>query len=318
VTDIVGPMPVTWGDEEDAILGGDLAAALAYCTPAGGAVLAAVAPIGLRDRERGTVSFTTSLGFGKKLDRIRSNPRVALAYHAREHGFATGSRYVLVQATARFDTSPDEALLEGVVTPAASRFMGPPRTGRLWDRILREYYADRVLVTLDVARVVSWPALRCEGEPTVFGAALPPERPAPQAPPRNGTAPRVNVARAARRLEGLPHVLVAFPGPDGFPVIVPVEASLADAGIVVAAADRLLPAGGRRAGVLGHRFNEKLIGLESRQHTGWLDVDRRGTAIYAPHTESGFRAPANKTLLLLANGLMAKRGLKRARARAAA
>jgi hypothetical protein len=65
-------------------------------TPAGGAVVTAVAPIGLRDREAGTVGFTTSLGFGRKLDRIKQTPRVALAYHAREHGFATEPRYGLV------------------------------------------------------------------------------------------------------------------------------------------------------------------------------------------------------------------------------
>src|SRR6266571_9194157 len=88
------PMPrVHWPDEVDAILGGDLTAALAYLTPARGAVLTAVAPIGLRDREAGTVTFTTSLGFGRKLERILRQPQVALAYHAREHGFATGSQY---------------------------------------------------------------------------------------------------------------------------------------------------------------------------------------------------------------------------------
>ena len=54
-----------------------------------------------------------------------------------------------------------------------------------------------------------------------------------------------------------------------------------------------------------------------RQQTGWLTVDEGG-ALYAPHTESGFRAPANKTLLLLANGLLAKQGLRRARRQAAA
>jgi hypothetical protein len=69
------------------------------------------------------------------------------------------------------------------------------------------------------------------------------------------------------------------------------------------------PQGARRAGLLAHRYEPKLIGLETRQHTGWLD---NGT--YAPHTENGFRAPANKTLLLLANGFMARRGLKQARA----
>jgi len=46
----------------------------------------------------------------------------------------------------------------------------------------------------------------------------------------------------------------------------------------------------------------------ARQHTGWLSD---GT--YAPHTETGFRAPPNKTVLLLANGLMARRGQRRTR-----
>ena len=79
-----------WSDNDDAIIGGDLTAALAYATPAGGAVLTPVAPIGMRDRNARTVAFTTSLGFGRKLERIAANPRVALAYHAREHGFASG------------------------------------------------------------------------------------------------------------------------------------------------------------------------------------------------------------------------------------
>jgi len=154
--------PRPWSEADDEILAGDLTAALAYLTPAGGAVLTPVAPIGLRDRDAGTVTFTTSLGFGRKLDRIARNPRVALAYHARDHGFAAAPRFVLVQGTATYDAHPDEA---------------------------------------------------------------------------------------------------------------------------------------------------KLVGLETRQHTGWLH-----DGIYAPHTDNGFRAPANKTLLLLANGYMARQGLKKARA----
>ena len=69
--------------------------------------------------------------------------------------------------------------------------------------------------------------------------------------------------------------------------------------------------------MLAHSYRPKLIGLAARQHTGWLTVDGEG-ALYAPHTESGFRAPANKTALLLANGLLAKRGLRKARRAAAA
>src|SRR3954449_4306860 len=109
-------MPTTWPDEVDQVIAGDMTAALAYVTPAGGAVVTAVAPIGLRDRAQGTVGFTTSLGFGRKLERIKAEPRVALAYHAREHGIGDGAnrRYVLVQGTATFDPNPDEDALEAI------------------------------------------------------------------------------------------------------------------------------------------------------------------------------------------------------------
>src|SRR4051812_49620464 len=103
---------ISWPDDIDQILTGDLTAALAYCTPAGGAVVTAVAPIGLRDRAAGTVSFTTSLGFGRKLDRIEKDPHVALAYHAREHGHSSSSRYVLVQGSATVIREPDREYLD--------------------------------------------------------------------------------------------------------------------------------------------------------------------------------------------------------------
>src|SRR6185437_16642059 len=113
----------------DDIIGGDLKAALAYATPAGGAVVTPVAPIGLRDRAAGTVDFTTSLGFRRKLDRIKQNPRVALAYHAREHGFAARPDFVLVQGVASYDANPSRDMLEEHVRPASERFMGRPRMG---------------------------------------------------------------------------------------------------------------------------------------------------------------------------------------------
>src|SRR3954469_20517205 len=303
---------VQWPDAVDDVIGGDLTAALSYVTPAGGAVVTAVAPIGLRDRAAGTGSFTTSLGFGRKLDRIEKDPRVALAYHAREHGHSTSSRYVLVQGSATVIKEPDREYLEFIGQQAAP-FMGPPKRGAFWDRWLSAYYADRVPVHIDVHRIVSWPDLRCAGEPEVHGAASagPPE---PQEPPRKGTGPRVDCARAGRGLMKLPHQLVAFRGGDGHPVVVPVRVASADAGAVhLEAAAGLLPEGGRRAGFLAHDYKAKLIGLAARQHTGWLQVED-GRAMYAPHTSSAFRAPANKTLLLLGNGYLARRGLRKARA----
>jgi hypothetical protein len=305
---------VEWPDAIDEVIGGDLTAALAYVTPAGGAVVTAVAPIGLRDRTTGTVSFTTSLGFGRKLDRIEKDPRIALAYHAREHGHSRSSRYVLAQGSATVVKQPDREYLE-FIGRQATPYLGEPRRGVFWDRWLAAYYADRVPVHIDVHRIVSWPDLRCSGAPEVHGA--PPAEPPPaQEPPGKGTGPRVDCVRAGRGLAKLPHQLVAFRGGDGHPIVVPVRVGGADGGgIELSAAPGLLPADGRRAGILAHDYKPKLIGLAASQHTGWLEV-QDGQALYAPHTSAAFRAPANKTLLLLGNGYLARRGLKRAQAAA--
>lgn len=61
------------------ILAGDLAAAFAYTTPARGVIIVPMAPLGLRERDAGTVTVTSSYGLPNKLDRLRRNPAVALA-----------------------------------------------------------------------------------------------------------------------------------------------------------------------------------------------------------------------------------------------
>src|SRR5438105_8749272 len=139
-------MPVTRPDTADEVIGGDLTAAVAYVTPAGGAVVTAVAPIGLRDRDAGTVTFTTSLGFGRKLERLRREPRMALAYHARDHGLSDRPEYVLVQGRATIVEAPDREYLDSVVQPADERFMRPPRRRVVWDRSPAVYFCDRVAV----------------------------------------------------------------------------------------------------------------------------------------------------------------------------
>ena len=301
-------MPVTWDDAVDEVLAGDLTTALGYRTPAGGVVVQAVAPIGLRDRERGTVSFTTSLGFSKKLERIAADPRVAMAFHARVHGRSSSGDYVLVQGRARVIAEPTEEQRELVRTQAA-QYSGEPKSGFFWDRFLHEYYVSRVPVDVDVERIVVWPDLRCAGAPRVLGAPLPGGDPPPQAAPKNGTGPRIDVARADRRMRDTDHALLGYAGADGYPVVLPVEGGARTGGGVELRCATPLPRGGRRAGLLGHSYRPQLIGLETHQYTGWL-----ADGLYSPHTEVGYKAPANKTLLLLVNGFMAKRGVRKSRA----
>lgn len=303
---------VRWSDAIDEVIAGDLAVAAAYLTPAGGAVVTAVCPCGIRNRGTGAVAFTTSLGFPRKLERIARDPHVALAYHSRAHGFSASPAFVLVQGTANVDLTPSGQRL-AAITPAAIRHLGPPKRGRLWDRLLREYYAERVVVDIAVDRVAWWPDLAATGPVSTFGAPWP-AQPAPQVEPRHGTGPRVDMASEGRRVRRLAHQVLAYQGADGAPIAVPVRIDGHDhRGFLLHVPETVLPLGGRRAGLLAHTYRPQMIGLRTRTFTGWLEREGDGLARYAPHTAMGFVAPPIKTTVLITNGVMAKLGVRRAR-----
>jgi hypothetical protein len=303
---------IGWPDEADEVIKGDLTAAAAYVTPAGGAVVISVCTMGIDRREAGEVGFSTSLGFARKLERIIADPHVTLAYHTREHGFSASPMFVLAQGLASVDLRPSRSRLEAMV-PQGERFMGQFMRGPVWDRLLHEYYYERVFVDIAVQRIATWPDLSASGDLRAFGAAWP-GSPEPQVPPKNGTDPRVDVDHAAGRIGMLPHRVLAYRGADGFPVVVPVELAGHDAaGLRLVTTSGLLPPGGRRAGLLAHAYRPQLVGLATRTFTGWLEVADDGSAVYAPHTSKGFVAPPRKKLLLVSNGLFAKYGLWQAR-----
>src|SRR5262249_20433753 len=192
-------------------------------------------------------------------------------------------------------------------------YLGEPKQGPFWDFWMREYYISRVPVEVTLTRICAWATLDAAGEPdVVIGEPPASGRAEPQRPPGNGTGPRVDVARAARRLRATAHTLLGYAGSDGAPVVVPVALVTEndETGFVLSTASPL-PAGGRRAGLLGHSYEAQLIGLNTRQHTGWLEAGDQGV-VYAPHSETGYRAPPNKTLLLLLNGALAKKGVRQA------
>ena len=181
--------PVSWPDGLDEVITGDLTAAAAYATLAGGAVVTSICPIGIDRREEGEVGFTTSLGFAKKLERIIADPHVALAYHAREQlGVLGQPAFVLAQGTASVISGP-RATGWRRLPPQGERYVGAIARGPVWDRLLREYYQERVFVHISVARMVAWPDLsaawrtagkRCglAGTARPAGTAEEPHRPA--------------------------------------------------------------------------------------------------------------------------------------------
>jgi hypothetical protein len=304
-------MTTRWPDAVDEILGGDQVVALAYATPASGVVVTPMTNFAVRDRHAGTVTATnTSVGTWKKLDRIRRDPHVALAYHTRAHGFSARPEYVLVQGRASL-TPPDPDYPRSILENW-ERFGGEREVGPFWEWWLRAWHT-RVGIEIAVERVVVWPVLTCRGTPAVYGAPLPPEPPQAQRPPAHGTGPRVNRRRAAKRAAKLPNVLLGWVGADRFPVVVPVAVEGAEErGIVLDAPEGLVPPGGRRAGLTAHWFARYTFGQRLRKHTGWLEADLEARrVVYAPHTETGYTLPRSKLLFRLAAGFVTRRGVAR-------
>ncbi|HEV2812166.1 MAG TPA: hypothetical protein VGW10_02840, partial [Solirubrobacteraceae bacterium] len=183
-----------WDDAADEVLAGDQVIGLAYVTPARGVVITPVTNFGpLRDRSAGTIgAVNSSVGVWKKLERIRSNPQVALVYHSRTHGFTDRPEYVLVQGRATIG-APDPDY-PGTLGETWERSGGDTDFGRFLRWLLRAWLR-RVALDVQVERVVVWPDLAGRGEPRVLGAPLPAEPPPSQSPPKGGTAPRVRVER---------------------------------------------------------------------------------------------------------------------------
>ena len=218
-------MTVHWPREVDDVLGGDHVVMLAYVTPASGVVLLPVTNFAVRDGDAGTLTaVNSSVAMWRKLDRIRRNPRIALAYHTRTHADNERSEYVLVQGTATL--SPPIPDYPGTIIEHWERIEPWSDRNALWEWWQR-VYALRVAIEVAVERVVTWPDLACEGAPRVYGAPLPPP-PTPQPSPQKGTGPRIDHERAAAKARHLPEALLGWVGADGFPVVVPVEVAGAE------------------------------------------------------------------------------------------
>lgn len=300
-------MATRWPDPVDDIVRGDQTVVLASVTPASGVVVSPVTNFGMRDREAGTVTVNSSVGAWRKLARMRQNPNVAVAFHAREHGSSDRPEYVLVQGRASLTPTSDRGWLHAN-REHWERFYGSTgEFGGLWGRWLRVYHW-RVGIEIAAERVIVWPDLTCAGSPEVYGAPLPAEPPDPQQPPARGAGPRIGHGRAAARAVRLPHALLGWVGADGFPAVVPVRVDgtvdgTGEDGIVLDAPEGLVPPGGRRAGLTAHWFGPRNYGQNQRIHTGWLQAEpgsRRVT--YAPHTEAGYRLPPSKLAYRLAVG----------------
>ena len=298
-----------WPAPVEDVIAGDHVVALAYATPAHGAVILPLTNFGTHDRDAGTISVNSSIGVSRKLERIRRNPRVALAFHTRAHSRSREPLFVLAQGIAALsDPIPD---YPSTILENWRRFEPWDRTPRFWKRWQR-IYALRVEITVQIERILVWPDLSCSGDSEVAGWPTDPGTTPPQRPPRGGTSARVNAVRAARRNRRLPNQLLGWVGADGFPVVTACSIGRAGPeGMSLNVPASLLPPGGRRAGLTAHSFSEGVVGQHQRKHTGWLEVSGAGDVSYAPHTTSAYWLPPSRTVYRFVTGLMTRRGLRK-------
>ncbi|WP_232667067.1 hypothetical protein [Pseudonocardia sp. TRM90224] len=300
-------MTASWSDAVDEIMGGDQVVVLAHRTPAAGVVLTPLTNFRLRDRPAATATVNSSVGAPRKLQRIRADPRVALAYHTRAHSETDRSEFVLLQGEAV--VSAPIADYPAHLGELWDRCDGTPPSGALWRRWLRVYHT-RSEITVTARRALAWPDLTCRGEPEVLGEPRPGAAP-PQRPPARGTGPRIDHRKLAAAITRLPDPLLGWVGGDGLPCVVTARLSgVTPHGFRLDAPAGLLPVGGRRAGLTANAFTRHVLGQHQHVLTGWLDVSPDGVATYAPHTRSGHHLPPSTAVYRLAAGYATRRGLR--------
>ncbi len=289
---------IGWTGDIETVLAGDHVAMLAYVTPADGVVLTPVTNFGIHDRDRGIVTFNTSVGAWRKIARIRRNPNVALAFHTRAHATHDRREFVLVQGSATVGPIVEDfpsTVLEHWERVEPWSTLGP--AWKWWMRV----YARRVEIRVAVERIVVWPNLTCTGEFTVHGAPLPDPAPIPQTPPAKGTRPRVGLTLTAWAARRLPAVLLGWVDSDARPFVVPVGVvSSGPRGLTLRTPSGVVPPGSRRAGLTAHWFSRGVAGQCQAVHTGWLEVTDEVT--YAPHTRASYFMPPSRLVYRLATG----------------
>ena len=207
---------------------------------------------------------------------------MALAYHAREHGAVDAPEYVLVQGRAEPVDGADARGPGAGAPPGRAVPRRRPQRAVLGPLAARVLHGAHPGLGARRSGSPSGPTWTAPGEPERYGLPEPATAPDPQRAPANGTGTAREHGARGQAARKTPHLLLGHLAADGYPTLGPVELGASDAtGLELAAAPGVIPAGARRAGLLGHDYRPKLIGLTARQHTGWLEAgDDR--ALYAP------------------------------------
>jgi Pyridoxamine 5'-phosphate oxidase len=269
-----------------------------------------------------TIDVTTGLGYPKKAEDARRNPRVALLFSDPTGSGAGTEARVLVQGTARIDDedldrNAERYFRESAEKLPATKERHPPAFIR---RFLSWYYA-RLYVNVRPERVFVWPGGDATSEPDVHDAHLEEVRSGhseeelePHEPAAGG--PKAWDARMDQLGDRYPEAVVSWVAPDGFPLSVrlPVSADRDTRLVRLGAEPAGMPITSGLGCVTAHRHGPNFEWQQNFQVRGDLVRDGAGWALVPHKLVGGLEVPESQLGMLRANFRKSLRFAKRARA----
>jgi hypothetical protein len=246
-----------------------------------------------------TIDVTTGLGYPKKAEDARRNPRVALLFSDPTGAGIESGLQVLVQGAAHVDdhdlaANRDRYWRESWEKLPGIRNMHPPRLLR---GLFNWYYA-RIYVKVRPERVFIWPTGDPETPPEVLDARMEEVRSGHSEEPPEPHEPLAGGEIAwDSRLEqlGTRHetAVVAWVAPDGFPLAVrlPVEPDEAARRVMLGAAPAGFPLEEGRACLTAHSHAPDFSWQENFQVRGDLVRSGNGWALVPRKLVGGFELP---------------------------
>jgi hypothetical protein len=250
------------------------------------------------------IDVTTGLGYPKKANDARNNPKVALLFSDATGSGLEQPPMVLVQGTAAVDDGDLAANRERYVREAAIKLPGaeklsPPRSLR---RFFGWYY-DRIYVHVRPERIYVWPAGDIGAEPELYDSHVEETRSGHNEEPEVGHAdPAGGMIEWDSRLDELASryedAVLSGVAPDGFPfaVRVPVATDPRGRRIVISAAPLGVPLEPGPACLTAHDHAPDFSWQRNFQLRGDLVPGDDGWALIPHRLVGGFEMPPGSAL----------------------
>jgi hypothetical protein len=246
-----------------------------------------------------TIDVTTGLGYPKKANDARTNPRVALLFSEPAGSGLEDPPMVLVQGMAHVDDDDLKANRERYERELAQRFPAaasqlPPTPVRRWF----EWYFTRIYVSVRPERVFAWRSGDLESEPELHGTHVEETRSGhSEEPTVDHAEPEGGAIAWDARLSELgtayPTAVLGMVAPDGFPfaVRVPVRADPASGRVRIGQLPTQVPWQPGLACLTAHAHAPDMTWQRNFQVRGDLVADADGWVVVPHRLVGGFELP---------------------------